>query len=614
MDSRRCFSLFTALCFLPVALHAFQGISARMNKSSVPSLSCTGISDLSTLQSNVFQQSAVPPGLKTLSSVNNLSSYIGGSGIDSTLAGSSDGAGMLICGLSTSPNFPVSSGAQQGSLAGSQDAFICSVDASGQRLWARYFGGPGNDAALACCHANGKVYVVGRTTSTSGLATSGSFQNGFGGGSDDAFVACFDESTGNLQNCTYYGGSDADEARAVCVLPNGNVAVGGTTNSTDLTMNGQQPVSNGAGDAFVVVLSPDLHSKIWSSYYGGRAAEEGRGIGSLSDGSVVFCGNTGSPNSGAYIAANVGEGSAPPGGLQTSGFLVRFDANGQRTWGRYVGGDHLDTLTCLVVKNDNIFLGGFTNSAAGSSNNFISAGAAQTVFAGGNSDAFICRLSQDGVKVWGSYVGGSGDDQCLALSVNDGLDVVCCGTTRSNDFPCSAEEDTVLHGPSDAFCTFFVRDGASHPASFLIGGKADDYAAAISLQSDKSVLLAGGSSSSDFPVKNAFQSSFGGAVDAFVQSYAQLYVVSVPDQDCPSVQCLAFPNPCTETLAIIAPAVLASSITQVSVQDELGQLAVLPSRIDANVIVIDVHNLACGSYLVRIASQNQWLSCRFVKR
>jgi hypothetical protein len=81
---------------------------------------------------------------------------------------------------------------------GGTDAFLLKMTNSGTILWGTYFGGGIQaDEGFSCTfdNTNGKVYLAGRTASTSGIAFGG-HQNTFGGnsstGAGDGFVAQFD--------------------------------------------------------------------------------------------------------------------------------------------------------------------------------------------------------------------------------------------------------------------------------------------------------------------------------------------------------------------------------------------------------------------------------------
>ncbi len=62
------------------------------------------------------------------------------------------------------------------------DAFVAQFDTLGKRVWATYYGGPGEESsASVACSPDGALYMAGTTVSKSAIATPGSFQDTFGG-------------------------------------------------------------------------------------------------------------------------------------------------------------------------------------------------------------------------------------------------------------------------------------------------------------------------------------------------------------------------------------------------------------------------------------------------
>ena len=88
------------------------------------------------------------------------------------------------------------------------------------RLWATYYGGTGWDNANSvACDASGNVYIAG-TTNSSNIASAG-FQNVYGGGSYDAFLVKFDASGNRLWATYYGGtGADYGHSVACDALGN----------------------------------------------------------------------------------------------------------------------------------------------------------------------------------------------------------------------------------------------------------------------------------------------------------------------------------------------------------------------------------------------------------
>lgn len=540
------------------------------------------------------------------------STFLGGSGLDSVLCTTPINGGIILCGSTASSAFPCTAGVSQTSLKGSRDAWIARYDNTAKPVWSTYFGGNGEDFATGCA-INGNSLVISGTTNSTDIATGGSFQSSFKGGTSDAFVAVFSLANGTKTSCTYIGGTEADEGRSVCFIPNGDIAIGGTSYSTDLPLKGHQPQLNGGADAFAVVLDPSLQTVRWGTYYGGRADEEGRGVAALDDGSLILVGNTSSPNSGLRIAENVTQGSTPPGGLQTSGFIARLSTSGSRLWGRYLGGDAFDTITCVMSNKNEIYVGGYTNSQSGGANNFISAGSAQPGSGSGINDGFISKLSADGLLTWGSFIGGSNDDRVYGISLTPTSDVITCGTTNSANFPIINSFQQSLGGGFDAFVSYVLKTGKEFGASSIIGGTGDDCAMGSSILPDRSVLVAGTTSSSSFPVSSATQPTFGGASDAFISLFEPLYTVDVNDDDNNTPQGIIFPVPTNSAISITAPSpLLESSTIRVFSSDgcEVANRSVFNSSITETV---DVSHLPTGAYTIFWSNAVHSYCFRFIK-
>lgn len=69
-----------------------------------------------------------------------------------------------------------------------KDAFLALFDSTGQRKWATYYGGAGDDDGFITCDSSGVVYMTGATKSTVAIATSDGYQTTYGGVSDAFLV------------------------------------------------------------------------------------------------------------------------------------------------------------------------------------------------------------------------------------------------------------------------------------------------------------------------------------------------------------------------------------------------------------------------------------------
>jgi uncharacterized repeat protein (TIGR01451 family) len=126
-------------------------------------------------------------------------SYLGGSGNDTGLAiGVDTAGGALITGSTNSPNFPVTAGALQSTLApgATQNAYFAhintttTINTNGVGSYVTYFGGNGIDrgTSLVVDPVSLNTYFAGDTTSSGNFQTQNPLQTTLNGPSD-AFVA-----------------------------------------------------------------------------------------------------------------------------------------------------------------------------------------------------------------------------------------------------------------------------------------------------------------------------------------------------------------------------------------------------------------------------------------
>jgi Beta-propeller repeat len=122
----------------------------------------------------------------------------------------------------------------------------------------------------------------------------------------------------------------------------------------------------------------------------------------------------------------------------------------------------------------------------------------------------------DPVLAYATYLGGSSTDHFHSIAVNSVGNAYVTGDTDSIDFPTTNAIQTMPAGRLDAFVTKFNADGSSLIYSTYLGGFSDDTIYGISVDSLGNAYVAGWTFSSDFPTKNAFQSTTGGNADTFV--------------------------------------------------------------------------------------------------
>ncbi|HEY1217445.1 MAG: SBBP repeat-containing protein [Bryobacteraceae bacterium] len=322
----------------------------------------------------------------------------------------------------------------------SVDGFVMEFDNLAQNLYfSYYFGGVGTDTINgAALDAAGNLYVVGSTDSINLPVTSGSAQTILHG-SSNAFVAGFASTTGYLIYSTFLGGSGSDYGNAIAVDSAGDAFVTGSTNSTNFPIAGgpYQSTLKGGADAFVAKIAPPGGALIYSTYLGGSANDEGNGIAVDKSGAVFVTGDTGS-----------------------SDFPV-----------------------------------------------FPNPGAYQSTFGGGTSNAFVTRLAGSGQSLlYSTYLGGSGADVGFAIAVDSTGNSYVTGSTTSKNFPVTSDAfQSSNQGTANAFVTGLNVSGSGLLFSSYLGGSstvstsAGDYGTAVALNCAAGLVVAGVTSSNNFP-------------------------------------------------------------------------------------------------------------------
>ena len=180
---------------------------------------------------------------------------------------------------------------------------------------------------------SGNVFISGSTASTSGIATPGSYQSTYGGGTDDVFLAKFNPS-GSIQWASYFGGASDDQAYAIACDDSGSVYITGSTASTSgIATPGAYQVTNGGGarDTYIGKFS-GAGAIQWASYFGGAATDFGVSVVTL--GRKVFV--AGITNSTSAIATPGAYQAIYGGGIQDA-FLAEFSSTGAIQWATYYG-------------------------------------------------------------------------------------------------------------------------------------------------------------------------------------------------------------------------------------------------------------------------------------
>lgn len=246
-------------------------------------------------------------------------------------------------------------------------------------------------------------------------------------------------------------------------------------------------------------LSPSL---AWSSYLGGGDWDNGNAVAIDDDGNawVTGCGGSGDWVTGGFDTSYNGGSSDV--------FVAKINADGTLAWSSYLGGSDQEVgLGIAIDGSGNAWVTGYTATSDWVSGGF------DTIYNGGNTDAFVAKINADGTLAWSSCLGGSGDDFGFGIAVDDSGNAWVTGRTTSLDLA-SNGFDMTGNGGADAFVAEINADGTLAWSSYL-GGSGDDSGFGIAVDSSGNACVTGQTNSSNL-ASGGFDTTYNGAIDAFV--------------------------------------------------------------------------------------------------
>jgi hypothetical protein len=327
---------------------------------------------------------------------------------------------------------------------------------------------------------------------------------------------------------TYFGGSDWEHARDVCVDREGNIYVVGGTASKDFPTTagaycrrfsggGTQTGSFGECDVFVAKFSP-AGKLIWSTLLGGPNYDRAYAVAVDRQG-YVFVGGRAGPDFPVTPGALQSSFQGPRGpayGAQNA-FVAKLKPDGSAlVWCSYLGvGEMCRDLALNDIGDVYVPLGysgtGPTPPAQWFHHAF------QKVPKGGH-DCGAAKIKGDGSKVlWATWLGGSADDReeaCLRLGADGCVHMLI--QTKSLDMPTPGAGCKKHSGGWDLYAAKLTPDGSKLDFGAYFGGSGDE-----ALDTHNLALDAAGNiyfsvrhtRSKDLPTTlGAFQPKFAGGV------------------------------------------------------------------------------------------------------
>lgn len=345
--------------------------------------------------------------------------------------------------------------------SGSNDIFVSKLDADGNFLWAKKFGGTGSDIGLAICvDAAGNVYTTGNFAGTADFDPGVGVSNLINPlGNSDAFISKLDNN-GNFVWAKQFTSSalGTSGGSEIAVDGIGNVFIyGGFMATVDFNPGaGTANLSSfsiSSYDVFVAKLDGSGNF-IFAKQLGGTSHDNAISMALDSDDNILI--------TGSFLGtADFDPGAAsfnltPIGTLDI--FIAKLNSSGNFVWAKSVGGSGSDVGRDISVDgNDNVYVTGNFNTTA----DFDPGAGVFNMTAVAFQDGFVVKLDENGTFVWSKQIAGSAADYLSTIAIDQSGNSYISGFFQgTTDFdPGAGTSNLTSVASDDAFITKLDIDG-----------------------------------------------------------------------------------------------------------------------------------------------------------
>jgi hypothetical protein len=247
------------------------------------------------------------------------------------------------------------------------NVWLMKMNASGDTLWTRAYGGTSEDAGYSVRQTSDNGYIIAGYTYS------------FGPGDGNVYLIKTNASGDTLWTRTYGGSQGHNYGYSVRQTSDGGYIVAGFTDAF------------GAGNEDVYLIKTNASGNaVWAKTYGGTSNDVGWSVQQTSDSGYIVAGYT----------SSFGAGNEDV-------YLIKTNASGDISWTRTYGGSgHDEGLSVQQTSDRGYIIAGWTTS-----------------FGAGSYDVYLIRTNPYGDTLWTRTYGGGGED--YGYSVQQTLDGGC---------------------------------------------------------------------------------------------------------------------------------------------------------------------------------------------
>ena len=371
---------------------------------------------------------------------------------------------------------------------GMADIFIQKHSPTGVLLWSKQIGGSDNDSGLGITYdTNGDIIVTGYFSSTVDFDPATGVSNLTSANAMDFFILKLNSNGDFIWVKSGQGNNGDDMARSVITDNSNNIYITGEfRGSIDFNYGTGTNLltSNGESDIFIQKLDSN-GDFIWAKNVGGTLWDIGRSI-ALDDNNNVFI--TGNYRETVDFDPGAGTNTITSNGINDV-FTLKLNSTGNFVWAKSIGSTSSDFGYGIVIDNlNNVYTAGYYYATV----DFDPNAGTTNLTSAGSYDVFIQKLDNNGNFVWAKSMGGSNDDYCWGLAIDNANNLYTTGYfLGTSDFdPNAGINNLVAFGNEDVFIQKLDENG-NYIWAKSIGGNGNDVGKTISIDNFNNAYISG---------------------------------------------------------------------------------------------------------------------------
>ncbi len=313
------------------------------------------------------------------------STYLGGNSFD-TITDIALDSTQNVCavGYTDSLSFPLVNAFD--STHSSQEGFIFKLNTTGNDLiFSSFIGGSNTDEVTAITiDSNNNAYITGYTSDSSDFPLESAFDDSHNG-LWDCFIAKVSPN-GNLNYSTFIGGTGYDKGSTIGIDALDVIYVAGYTDSSDFpALSALDPLFSGESEGFLLKLSPQGDSLLYSTFLGGSGDDEIQSLSLDQENNVLLIGRT---NSSDFPNMTIFDTTFDGGEFDC--FVAKVDTNNSAIlFSTYIGGNETDIGNSIIYDS----VGKLVLIGETSSHDFPCLSESEEYYNGGSSDGFVIKMN-----------------------------------------------------------------------------------------------------------------------------------------------------------------------------------------------------------------------------